>query len=335
MPQPSRSTFALPVLPAEALHVDHGANMGDTLSISEELMLDDSYALSPDAAYKRLSLIPQDLGFFLIGQDSEIGTPGAILCLDCCLTLMSPDGKTSEVLVLVELDGDHIAHILALPLAPLTPKTDYRLVGIDTETAGSKLAEVACVSFARGTHITMASGLQRPIEDLQVGDRVLTRDDGPQEIRWIGQSTARAVGELAPIRIAAGVLHNSHDLLLSPEHRLFIYQRSDELGLGRSELLIRARHLINGTTITREQGGFVEYFQLLFDSHQIIYAEGIAAETLLLDDRTRPALPAGLEQQLQGGGQGHDPRQHQGIEVSESQVRHPDVLNLLRRATTG
>lgn len=335
MPHSSRSSFVLPVLPAAALYVEHGANMGDALSISEELMLDDSYALSPEASPKRLSLIPQDLGFFLIGKDTEIGTPGAILCLDCCLTLMSLDGKTSEVLVLVELDGDHIANILALPLAPLFPMTDYRLVGIDRETASSKLAEVACVSFARGTHITMDSGLQRPIESLNVGDRVLTRDDGPQEIRWIGQSTARAEGELAPIRIAAGVLHNSHDLLLSPDHRLFIYQRSDELGLGRSEVMIRARHLVNGTTITREQGGFVDYFQLLFDSHQIIYAEGIAAETLLLDDRTRPALPEGLEQQLQGDGQGHDPRQHQDIEVRESQVSHPDVLHRLRRATTG
>ncbi|MEZ5674816.1 MAG: Hint domain-containing protein [Thalassovita sp.] len=250
---------------------------------------------------------------------------------------MSPDGRTTEVLIFVELEPDgHIAALYALPLARMSSKTDYRLVGVDTETARTKLAQVAFVSFTRGTHITLATGEQRRIEDLQVGDRVLTRDDGPQDIRWIGQSTTRAVGDFAPIRIAAGVLHNTDDLIVSPEHRLFIYQRSDELGVGRSELLIRARHLVNGTTITRQDGGFVEYFQLLFDAHQIIYAEGIAAETLLLDERTRPALPEELATTLQESGLRHSADLLRDYEVEESLLdRDTDMAALLKRATTG
>ena len=85
---------------------------------------------------------------------------------------------------------------------------------------------------------------------------------------------------------------------MSPDHRLFIYQRSDELGAGRSELLIKARHLVNGDTIHAQPGGFVDYFQLLFDRHQIIFAEGIAAETLLADHRTHAALPPELAEKL-------------------------------------
>jgi hypothetical protein len=50
------------------------------------------------------------------------------------------------------------------------------------------------VRFARGTNITLASGAQIPIEDLKVGDRVLTRDAGPQQIRWIGNTTLRPSG---------------------------------------------------------------------------------------------------------------------------------------------
>lgn len=337
MPNSAHSVFTLPVLSADALRVEHGANMGDALSVADDLILDDTYILVPDSPPKRLSLLPHDQGHFRISKDSPIGTPGRMVCLDSCLSLMSPDGHLSELLILVELDETtHIAELYALPLARLSTKTEYRLVGVDTQTAHAKLAEVAFVSFTRGTHITLATGEQRLIEDLQIGDRVLTRDDGPQDIRWIGQSTTRAVGDFAPIRIAAGVLHNTGDLIVSPEHRLFIYQRSDELGVGRSELLIRARHLVNGTTITRQDGGFVEYFQLLFDAHQIIYAEGIAAETLLLDERTRPALPSDLADTLaQGGGQ-HSAHQLKDYEVAESLLaRGTDMAALLKRATTG
>ena len=342
MPNSPHSIFTLPVLPAAALHVEHGANMGDALSIADDLILDDTYVLMPDHTPRRLSLIPQPQGAqaqgaFQISQSSETGEPGRQVCLDSCLTLMSPDGRTTEVLIFVELEPDgHIAALYALPLARMSSKTDYRLVGVDTETARTKLAQVAFVSFTRGTHITLATGEQRRIEDLQVGDRVLTRDDGPQDIRWIGQSTTRAVGDFAPIRIAAGVLHNTDDLIVSPEHRLFIYQRSDELGVGRSELLIRARHLVNGTTITRQDGGFVEYFQLLFDAHQIIYAEGIAAETLLLDERTRPALPEELATTLQESGLRHSADLLRDYEVEESLLdRDTDMAALLKRATTG
>ncbi|WP_457771069.1 Hint domain-containing protein [Phycobium rhodophyticola] len=154
-----------------------------------------------------------------------------------------------------------------------------------------------------------------------------------QEIRWIGQTTQRAVGEFAPVRIAAGALHNEGDLLVSPDHRLFIYQRSDALGAGRSELLIKARHLVNGDSIQFQSGGFVDYFQLLFDRHQIIFAEGIAAETLLADQRTHAALPRDIAARLLAD-RTHDDSSHHDFEVSGNLLDRPDAAALLRRAST-
>lgn len=329
------ATFSLPVFRSADLTVVNGANLGDALSFADELLPSDVYALSPGAQMTRLSVRPFPDETLKIAPDTGTGQPGAALFLDCCLTFMSPDGQTTEVLVLVEVDdkGDAV-EIYALPLAALRVKTDYALVTVDRDSTRAKLAELACVSFTSGTHITLANGAQKSIEDLAVGDRVLTRDDGPQEIRWIGQSTVRAVGEHAPIIITAGTLHNEHDLIVSPEHRLFIYQRSDALGAGRSELLVRARHLVNGTTVMRQDGGFVDYFQLLFDSHQIIYAEGIAAETLLIDPRTRPALPAELAEKLSETLNSHGQKAHMGYEVQESLLNRPDAAELLRRAST-
>lgn len=326
---------SIPVYPAEAISVVNGANLGDPLSFAAELDLDDTYELHLGGALQRLSISSDAEGRLTVAPGTGLGRPGDTLHLDSCLTLMTPMGGTTELLILVEVDaaGD-VEAVFALPLATLTPRMEYTLVGIDRDAAAAKFAEVACVSFSRGTQITMASGAQKPIEDLNVGDMVLTRDDGPQEVRWIGSSTVRAVGAFAPICIRADALHNANDLYVSPDHRLFIYQRSDALGAGRHELLVRARHLVNGDTIVQVDGGFVDYFQLLFDAHQIIYAEGIAAETLLIDTRTRPVLPPELSEKMAQTLPGHAGRAHLDFEVNKALLDHPDAAAMLRRAST-
>lgn len=314
-------------LRAAALVVTSGANEGDSLGFSDDLTMDDIYSLRPHATPARLSLRVDDPAGMTIAADTALGTPGAQVHLDCVILLMSQNAPVTEVIVLVEVDGaGHAAEVYALPLAPLVPGAEYQLVGIDQTQAARKLAQVACVSFARGTHITMGSGRQRPIEELKPGDPVLTRDDGVQRIRWIGQSTHRAVGAFAPIRIAAGTLNNSRDLIVSPDHRLFIYQRTDRLGAGRAELLVKARHLINDQTVTFQRGGFVDYFQLLFDRHQIIYAEGIAAESMFVDGRTAPLVP---DQEARAD---HD-RGLSALDVKEDLLDYPDAAELLRRAS--
>ena len=290
--------------------------------------MDDVYQLASAAQRQPLTISVQEAGDFAVADESAIGKAGNMLVLDCCITLMAPDSATLEVVVLVEVESGGVEAVHMLPLANLVPGFDYRLVGVDRHAATTRFAEVACVSFTRGTHITMASGRQVPIEQLQVGDKVLTRDDGPQAVRWIGQTTLRAVGEFAPVVIKKGMLHNEHDLVVSPDHRIFVYQRQDRLGAGRNEVLVKVRHLINGDTVFQQDGGFVDYFQLLFDDHQIIYAEGIAAESLLVDPRTRAALPDGVNKT------GHAHRMHLDYEVRETLLSQPDAVELLRKASS-
>lgn len=330
----SPSSQSVPVYVSGQIRATDGANMGDIISFANELILDDVYEMDFGADPARLSLVARDDASFAIGHDTTIGTPGAAVHLDSALTFMSPDGSIADAILLVEVDdaGD-VAEIYLLPFTALSSKTEYRLVGIDRDTAHTKFAQVACVSFTRGTQITTASGAQCPVEELAIGDRILTRDDGVQTLRWIGTSTTRAVGEFAPIRIVAGTLNNTADLLVSPDHRLFIYQRTDELGAGRAELLVKARHLVNGTTVTVDEGGFVDYFQLLFDSHQIIYAEGIAAESMLINSRTRAVLPADLSQSLGKHVKGHSDLPHAGLDVNEGLLKRPDAAAMLKKAS--
>ncbi len=330
-----RPVQVIPVYPAPDFRVQAGANLGDPVADMEELILDDIYMLEPGAERQRLALAALGDGGFCIDPSSALGRPGATVHLDCALQFMTPDATTAEALVLVETDEDGlIAATYLLPLTPLAVKTDYRLVGIDRDSARRKFAQIACVSFTRGTRITMATGAQIRIEALKVGDRVLTRDDGAQEIRWIGHSTLRAEGAFAPIVIRAGTLNNDGDLVVSPDHRLFVYQRSDMIGAGRPELLVKARHLINGDSVYVLQGGYVDYFQILFDRHHIIYAEGIAAESLLVDPRTRPALPDGLLDKIGRTLTGHENAGAHGLDVQKTLLDRPDAIALLRRAST-
>ena len=320
------------VLPADAFRVTDGVAFGEALTFADELVLDDIYEMSATARPVALSLSAQDEGGrFRVAAGGQVGLPGSDVFLDCCVTLMAVDGKTYEALVLVEVVNGGVEAVYMLPLANLLPNRPYRLVGVDRQIATTRFAEVASVSFTRGTRITMASGAQVPIEDIRVGDRVLTRDDGPQIVRWIGETTLRAVGDFAPVVIRKGALHNANDLVLSPDHRLFVYQRQDRLGAGRHEVLVKVRHLINDDTVFQQDGGFVDYFQLLFDQHQIIYAEGIAAESLLIDPRTRAALPAHLDENVR---RGHGHRHHLDYEVRKSLLSSGDAVALLRRASS-
>jgi len=318
----------VPVYHAHSFRVRDGVAEGDAISFADELVLDDVYELDAKAHRSPITLshLTDGTGFEVSG--GTLGTVGNRIALDCVLMLMAPDSTTLEALVMVELQDGGVEAIYLLPLATLMPKTDYRLVGVDRDKAAMRFAEVACVSFTRGTHITMASGEQRPIEDLVVGDRVLTRDDGPQAVRWIGQTTLRAVGDFAPVVIKQGTLHNAHDLVVSPDHRLFVYQRVDHLGAGRSEVLVKVRHLINGDTVYQQGGGFVDYFQLLFDDHQLIFAEGIAAESLMIDPRTRPAMPSAVLQT------DHSHRHHHDYEIKEGLLTQGDTAGILRKASS-
>lgn len=318
---------------ADAFRVSDGANLGDGISICDDLVPDDIYTLDTDATQQRLSIHALKDGTFTIAEDSESGVPGAMLHLDGALILMSPDGQNIDAIVLVEVDQHGaIASIYLLPMAALKEKTNYTLISANHAAARQKFAQVACVSFTRGTHITMATGAQTPIEELNIGDRILTRDDGIQQVRWIGQSTVRAIGDFAPIVVSAGTLNNSNDLTISPDHRLFVYQRTDQIGAGQSELLVKARHLVNGDSVYVQSGGFVEYYQILFDSHHIIYAEGIAAESMLVDPRTRPALPTELLEKLSALPD-HAHRDSHGLDVQKVLLDRPDAIQLLRRAS--
>lgn len=132
--------------------------------------------------------------------------------------------------------------------------------------------------FTLGTLIITERG-KIAIEDLQVGDRVWTLDNGLQPIAWMGRATVPATGPLAPILIRKGAMDNARDLLVSPQHRMMLDGWRVEMHCGADEVLAPAKSLTNDHSIRRVIGGYVTYVHIAFEAHEIVMAEGIPSES--------------------------------------------------------
>lgn len=270
-------TLRLPVFLADDFVVTEGANFGDEIGAAAALEPGDIYTLNPGAAKVPVAVFGDTADQLLLITDcSAAGRPGASLHLDCCATFMCPDGNTAEAMVLVETLDSLIEATYLLPLAPIEAQRNYTLIHIETGNLQARLSELAAARIARGTQITLADGSALPVENLSVGDRIRTRDNGAQAIRSIGSQTLRAAGAQAPVLITKGTFGNGADLLVGPEHRVLVRETSDRPASARSGAMVRARQLINGDSVVQEDAGQIDYFQLSFDRSQTIYAEGIA-----------------------------------------------------------
>lgn len=141
------------------------------------------------------------------------------------------------------------------------------------------VSELGPACFTAGTLIRVPGGTV-PVEELKAGDLVETMDHGPQVLRWIGRQEVVGRGDLAPVTIAAGVLGNDRDLAVSPEHRMLLTGWLAELHFGEDEVLVAAKHLVGMPGIGRQEQAEVSYLHLLFDRHEIVFAEGAPSESL-------------------------------------------------------
>jgi hypothetical protein len=132
--------------------------------------------------------------------------------------------------------------------------------------------------FTAGTLIATDRGAV-PCEVLRPGDGVLTADRGAQPLRWIGRRHVAGGGALAPVVFARGSIGNDRGLAVSPQHRMLVRGWRAELLFGAEEVLVPALHLVNGRTIRRASCTAVTYIHLMFDRHEIVFAEGAPCES--------------------------------------------------------
>ena len=159
----------------------------------------------------------------------------------------------------------------------MTPGTnDIKIAVTDPlGNTGSGILVLDAVCFASGTRIATINGAVA-IEDLAVGDRVITARGEIQPIRWIGHRTVECAGAnhpSHPVRVRAGAFGKGlpmRDLLLSAGHHVFA-----------DGTLVPLFALENGVTIAREAVSQVTYWHVELEHHEVILAEGLPTESYL------------------------------------------------------
>ncbi len=164
----------------------------------------------------------------------------------------------------------------------LTPGTITATTFVTTSTQFD-VNDLGPPCFAAGTLIATPTGA-RPVEDIACGDLVLTRDHGAQPVRWTGQRRVAGHGAFAPVRICKGALGNERDLWVSPQHRMLLADWRTQYYLGQDAVFCPAIQLINADTIYRDPCDHITYVHLMFDRHEVIYAEGAESESFLVGD---------------------------------------------------
>jgi hypothetical protein len=153
--------------------------------------------------------------------------------------------------------------------------------GAGARTAGG----VIC--FTPDTRLATPMG-RRMIRDLQPGDMIETRDNGPQEVLWCGHrrmTGARlyAMPHLRPIRFKAGALgigRPDEDLLVSPQHRMLLKGRAAQALFNTPEVLVAAEDLLNDQTVIVDHTlREVTYVHILLQRHNVIWANGLESES--------------------------------------------------------
>lgn len=139
--------------------------------------------------------------------------------------------------------------------------------------------------FVTGTRLMTPRGLVA-VEDLSAGDLVRTLDGGDLPLRWTGNREVAGTGSLAPIRIAAGWNGLDRALMVSPQHRMLVSGAGCELAVGSESALVSARQLAAMGLARVVPCARVTYHHIMFDTHQIVLAEGAPSESLLANDQT-------------------------------------------------
>ncbi len=157
--------------------------------------------------------------------------------------------------------------------------------------------EAVSPCFTPGTQIATQHG-EIAVQSLRVGDKVITRDHGLQEIRWIGQARMFAQDfqsnpHLMPVLIQQGALGKGlpeRDLVVSPNHRILVANDRTTFLFREPEVLVAAKHLTTGHAVQTIESSGTTYIHLMFDRHEVILSNGAWTESFEPNDQSLKSI---------------------------------------------
>lgn len=178
----------------------------------------------------------------------------------------------------------------------LVPKAGLQSAAPGSSPGPAAAAQRTTPCFTPGTRIATHRG-EVPIEHLSAGDRVITRDNGIQTVRWVGKTLMNVLDfhaepHLQPILVRQGALGKDlpeRDMLLSPNHRVLVTNDRTALRFAEREVLVAAKHL-TAAGVHQVQSSGTTYIHFLCDRHEVVLADGIWTETFHPDDQSLKGL---------------------------------------------
>ncbi|MEM7524099.1 MAG: Hint domain-containing protein [Pseudomonadota bacterium] len=249
--------------------------------------------------------IAETVGFIAIdtGGDGTSGFATIADGLDSGNNTFALGGALTDGAVFAEtqtLNEDGAGNVAFANTSSIEGSTGTITLRFDEETGDGNAAHgdetVGIVGFELGRILCLTSGTMvgtengsRMIDDLAPGDRLLTAEGVHRPLRRIYRRKLElkefaADERLRPVRITAGALGAGlpqRDLLVSRQHRMLVSSPIVERMFGVAEVLISAILLtaLPGVYVDEEVEA-VEYIHLLFDKHEVVFAEGAPTESL-------------------------------------------------------
>jgi hypothetical protein len=164
---------------------------------------------------------------------------------------------------------------------------------LDVSALPNPAREERCTPcFTPGTFVTTHRG-ELPVEHLAAGDRVVTRDNGIQTVRWVGKTQMflqdfQADPHLLPVFIRQGSLGKGlpeRDMMVSPNHRVLVANDQTTVRFADREVLVAAKHLVAKGVHTVQSSG-TTYIHFMCDRHEVVLADGIWTESFQPDDQS-------------------------------------------------
>lgn len=191
------------------------------------------------------------------------------------------------------------------------------------------------VCFTPGALVATPTG-DVAVEELNIGDLVITKDSGLQPVRWIGRkkvSGARlqAFPQFRPVKIckdAFGKGIPSADMHVSQQHRVLVADPAVSLNFSEEQILAPAKGLLdNDRVFVDSSQKEVEYIHILFDKHELVFSGGLLTESFHpgemsiagLDDKTRAEV-FDLFPELRSNVGAYGPAARASVSVAECQA---------------
>ena len=150
----------------------------------------------------------------------------------------------------------------------LGPKDDFTMT-----TAARQRAKANVSGLSAGTVVMTLDG-ERPVENLNIGDRIITRDAGMSVLRNINKTEVR----VTPIRIKAGSLGHTRpqgDMVIGPDTLVHIRDWRAKALFGADVATVKAKRLIDGEFVAEVAQTTMTVYELIFDRQHIVYADGL------------------------------------------------------------